>query len=152
MKKEKYIKDKLSNYQSPLDLDSMWANLEQDLDNDKEDRGILFYLKGILGIVTSILFIGLIIFSFYQLNNSTSQSTISENSTIESSTSKNNPALSAPTKNEIINDSDVNNSISNSTNSKVLIKLIQKLKLQNTTKRKAATIFLKLKTLNLFNY
>jgi len=44
MKHENYIKEKLTDYESPMDMSSMWAELEKDLDQEqKKERGFWFW-------------------------------------------------------------------------------------------------------------
>lgn len=78
MKEEKYIKDKLTDYQSPMDMDGMWANLEEELDKGKKDRGLLFYLRSIISVLAILVLAGII---YYTVNLPNTKNTISENKT-----------------------------------------------------------------------
>lgn len=71
MKEEKYIKDKLSNYDSPMDMDAMWADLEKNLNNEKDEKPIfwLFRFGRKFFFLAAALLISLAAFSYLYINN-----------------------------------------------------------------------------------
>jgi len=80
MKEEKYIKDKLSNYDSPMDMDAIWADLEKNLDNQNDEKPIFWLLKYgrklfLLGL--AMLLSSLVAYSYFS-NNKLSKTTSSE--------------------------------------------------------------------------
>lgn len=65
MKEEKYIKEKLTDYESPMDMGAMWADLEKNLD-EKEDRkgGFWIWGKGLLMSLGLLAIVSILFFTF----------------------------------------------------------------------------------------
>jgi len=77
MKEEKYIKEKLTDYESPINMEAMWADLEKNLD-ETEDRKGGFWLWG-KGFLMSLAVLALAAILFFTFRNSnTKQQPISE--------------------------------------------------------------------------
>ncbi len=56
MKHENYIKEKLTDYESPMDMNSMWANLEKELDQEKnKTKGFWYWSLRILPVLVLLL-------------------------------------------------------------------------------------------------
>lgn len=80
MKEEKYIKDKLSNYDSPMDMEAMWANLEEGLDKNKDEKPVFWLLRfgKKIFFTALILLVAIVAYSYYGWNLIPSK-TITEN-------------------------------------------------------------------------
>ncbi len=70
MKEEKYIKDKLSNYDSPMDMDAMWAELEDSMDKNTDEKPVfwLFRFGKKIFFSSILLLIAISAFSYYYWN------------------------------------------------------------------------------------
>ena len=64
MKEEKYIKEKLTDYDSPMDMDAMWSNLEKNLDSKKDEKGALWFRGQSFLISLAFIAIGLLLLTF----------------------------------------------------------------------------------------
>ena len=86
MKEEKYINEKLSHYDSPLDMDQVWDQLETALDKkDKKPKFLAF--KKLLGLLSLALIVGSLVWCFSNYQDDKAQTTISSlNLPIESQT------------------------------------------------------------------
>lgn len=67
MKEEKYIKDKLTDYQSPMDASAMWADLEKSLDRQNDSKPWFFWLKGGKGLLLATALMGLIGYGIWHI-------------------------------------------------------------------------------------
>ncbi len=86
MKEEKYINEKLSNYDSPLDMDMIWGQLETALDK-KDKKPKFFAFKKLIGLLSLVLIISSLIWCYSNYQSDKAQSTISSlNQPVESKT------------------------------------------------------------------
>ncbi len=82
MKEEKYIKDTLSGYESPMDMEATWADLENILDgNKKKKRGFWIWRNGLL-LGLALLLVGALALWVFMSQSNTNQ-TLSEVQTSE---------------------------------------------------------------------
>lgn len=106
MKEEKYIKDTLANYDSPMDMDAMWADLEKSLDNDKDEKPVfwLFRFGKKLFFTSLALMLTVAAFTFYSINKPNElkipQTTTELSKTTNDLSTENTPATSTVIKNK----------------------------------------------------
>jgi len=106
---DKYFSSRLRKHSEEIDTDAMWKAL--DLESEDDDRGLLFWLKGLL----PLLLIGILFFYFsnrttgeYLTQNTTTESVKTQHITSSQNKQKTQTELSTTTPNTSITSSPIN--------------------------------------------